>query len=172
MIFMTDFENVSELVKKTGASFEEARYAYEACGKDMLAAAEMLEKAHYKNENPDGMFRNVRNNFRKGGRYAAGCAGNFFKKLCQNYVSVSGRREYFCMPVIAAVLCLIFFGELLVPVVLISLLFGVTYTFYGPDFSRKFVFGFIRPDPLSKPAPTYDYKKSEEEPCDNGFFNK
>ena len=39
---MTDFENVSELVRKTGASFEEARYAYEVCGKDMLAAAEMM----------------------------------------------------------------------------------------------------------------------------------
>ena len=65
---MTDFENVSELVRKTGASFEEARYAYEACGKDMLAAAEMLEKAHYKNESINDMFRNARNNFRKGGR--------------------------------------------------------------------------------------------------------
>ena len=43
---MTDFENVSELVRKTGASFEEARYAYEACGKDMLTAAEMLEKEY------------------------------------------------------------------------------------------------------------------------------
>lgn len=120
---MTDFENVSELVRKTGASFEEARYAYEACGKDMLAAAEMLEKAHYKNESINDMFRNARNNFRKGGRYAAGCAGNIFTKLRRNYVSIAGSREYFCMPVIAAALCLIFFGSFLVPVVLISLLF-------------------------------------------------
>ena len=169
---MTDFENVSELVKKTGASFEEARYAYEACGKDMLAAAEMLEKANYKNESINDMFRNARNNFRKGGRYAAGCAGNIFTKLSRNYVSIAGSREYFCMPVIAAALCLIFFGSFLVPVVLISLLFGVTYTFYGPDFSKEFVFGFIRPDHAPQSAPTYEYKKPDEGPCDNGFFNK
>ena len=39
---MDDFENVSKLVSQTGSTFEEARYAYEACGKDMLAAAGML----------------------------------------------------------------------------------------------------------------------------------
>ena len=46
---MDDFENVSKLVSQTGSTFEEARYAYEACGKDMLAAAVMLEKAKKKN---------------------------------------------------------------------------------------------------------------------------
>ena len=169
---MTDFENVSELVRKTGASFEEARYAYEACGKNMLAAAEMLEKAHGRNESVNDMFRNARNNFRKCGRCAGDCAGNVFTKLRRNYVSISGKREYFCMPVIAAVLCLIFFGSFFVPVILISLLFGVTYTFYGPDFSKKFVFGFIRPEPAPQPAPNYEYKRPDEGPCDNGFFNK
>lgn len=112
---MTDFENVSELVRKTGASFEEARYAYEACGKDMLAASEMLEKAHGRNESVNDMFRNARNNFRKCGRCAGDCAGNIFTKLRRNYVSISGKREYFCMPVIAAVLCLIFFGSFFCP---------------------------------------------------------
>lgn len=42
---MSEYESVSELVNKTGASYNEAKYAYEACSGDMLAAIIMLEKA-------------------------------------------------------------------------------------------------------------------------------
>lgn len=168
---MTDFENVSELVNKTGVSFEEARYAYEACGRDMLAAAEQLRKAHNKNSDFSDTLRNAQNNFRKGGRCAAECAGNIFGKLCRNYVIAAGKREYFSVPVLAAVICILLFGEVLVPVMLVSLFFGVTYTFCGPDFSKEFVFGFIKSAPVHKPAPNSTYSETSDEYCDKGFFN-
>lgn len=171
---MNDFENVSELVNKTGASFEEARYAYEACGKDMIEAAIMLEKAHNRNEQKSRFnadLNSAKQSFRRNTRKAAGCAGSLLGKLCRNNVRIAGSREYFCIPVIAAVVCGLLLWEIIVPVVLISVLFGVTYTFFGPDFSKEFVFGFSKPVSAAQSAPTYNYNQSEE-PCDNGFFNK
>lgn len=171
---MNDFENVSELVNKTGASFEEARYAYEACGKDMVEAAIMLEKA--KNSSAKRAkycndINNAKQCFRRNSRRAADCAGSLFGKLCRNSVRIAGSREYFCIPVIAAVICALLLWEIIVPVVLISVLFGVTYTFFGPDFSKEFVFGFSKPVSAAHSAPTYTYSQPDE-PCDNGFFNK
>ena len=171
---MNDFENVSELVNKTGASFEEARYAYEACGKDMVEAAIMLEKAHNKNNRRSDIndsLHSARESFRRNSRRAAGCAGSLFGKLCRNNVRIAGSREYFCIPVIAAVICALLLWEIIVPVVLISVLFGVAYTFFGPDFSKEFVFGFSKPSRAAQSAPTYTYSQ-QDEPCDNGFFNK
>ena len=95
---MNDFENVSELVNKTGASFEEARYAYEACGKDMVEAAIMLEKARSKNSERsrfNAEMDNAKQNFRRNSRRAADCAGGLFRKLCRNSVRITGSREYF-----------------------------------------------------------------------------
>ena len=171
---MNDFENVSELVNKTGASFEEARYAYEACGKDMVEAAIMLEKARSKNSERsrfNAEMDNAKQNFRRNSRRAADCAGGLFRKLCRNSVRITGSREYFRIPVIAAIICALFLGEIIVPVVLISVLFGVTYTFFGPDFSKEFVFGFSKPASAAQSAPTYTHSCSDEH-CDNGFFNK
>ncbi|WP_432651307.1 hypothetical protein [Huintestinicola sp.] len=171
---MNDFENVSELVNKTGASFEEARYAYEACGKDMVEAAIMLEKAHNKsgeNARFNDSVNRAKESFKRNSRRAAGCAGSLFRKLCRNNVRIAGSREYFCVPVIAAVICALFLWEIIVPVVLISILFGITYTFFGPDFSKEFVFGFSKPASAAQSAPTYTYSQPDE-PCDNGFFNK
>ncbi|MGN0637402.1 MAG: hypothetical protein ACI4J0_03435 [Huintestinicola sp.] len=171
---MNDFENVSELVNKTGASFEEARYAYEACGKDMVEAAIMLEKAHSKSSGRsrfNAEINSAKQSFRRNSRRAADCAGSLFGKLCRNNVRIAGSREYFRIPVIAAVICALLLWEIIVPVVLISILFGVTYTFFGPDFSKEFVFGFSKPVSAAQSAPTYTYTKPDE-PCDNGFFNK
>lgn len=171
---MNDFENVSELVNKTGASFEEARYAYEACGKDMVEAAIMLEKAKNsstKRSQYTDSINSAKQSFRNNSRKAASFAGGLFDKLCRNSVSIAGSREYFRIPIIAAVICALLLWEIIVPVVLISLLFGVTYTFFGPDFSKSFVFGFSKPVNTPQSAPTYNYNQNDE-PCDNGFFNK
>lgn len=171
---MNDFENVSQLVNKTGASFEEARYAYEACGKDMVEAAIMLEKAknnNYKRTKYNDNLNSAKQCLRRNSRRAANFAGNFFNKLCRNSVSIAGSREYFRIPIIAAAICTLLLGEIIVPVVIISVFFGVTYTFFGPDFSKEFVFGFSKPVSAAQSAPTYTYDQSDE-PCDNGFFNK
>ena len=169
---MNDFENVSELVNKTGASFEEARYAYEACGKDMVSAAVMLEKARCsKNESTEDPWDSAKQSFRRNSRTAANCAGGFFRKLCRNNVRISGSREYFCIPVIAAVIIALLLWEIISPVVLISVFCGIRYTFTGPDISKDFVFGFSKPASASHSAPEYNYYQDNES-CDNGFFNK
>lgn len=171
---MNDFENVSYLVNKTGASFEEARYAYEACGKDMAAAAEMLENAkRAKNNGADlnDTWNNAKQSFRRNSRTAANCAAGIFRKLCRNNVRISGSREYFCVPVIAAIIMALLLWEIIVPVVIISVFCGVRYTFTGPDFAKDFVFGFSRSAGVVHPAPDYTCHQ-DNEPCDNGFFNK
>ena len=111
---MDDFENVSKLVSQTGSTFEEARYAYEACGKDMLAAAVMLEKAKKKNcsstTGASGQCASYsdyqwdkdkfRQEFRRGARTAFDCTGGFISKLARNTLTVSGSRDYFTVPII------------------------------------------------------------------------
>ncbi|MCI7768622.1 MAG: hypothetical protein MSJ26_11685 [Oscillospiraceae bacterium] len=169
---MNDFENVSELVNKTGASFEEARYAYEACGKDMVSAAVMLEKAQNSKKGcTEDPWDNAKQSLKRNTRAAANCAGGFFRKLCRNNVRISGSREYFCIPVIAALISALLLGEIIIPVVIISLFFGIRYTFTGPDFSKDFVFGFSKPADTVNSAPEYTYSQDNES-YDNGFFNK
>ena len=167
---MNDFENVSELVNKTGASFEEARYAYEACGKDMVSAAIMLEKARSSRKYANSARNKARESFVKNRRTAAFHIRSFFDKLCRNSVSVCGSREYFRVPIIGALLCLILLGELLVPAVLISVFCGVRYVFSGVDFAKEFVFGFTK-TANSAVNPDYSYTPCDDS-CDNGFFNK
>lgn len=88
------------------------------------------------------------------------------------------------MPIIAAVICLILLWGGAIPVVLISLLFGIRYTFSGPDFSKEFVFGFSRPAGsnvnVKTDSPSYDAHAAEQsyrqnyetyENQDKGFFN-
>ena len=195
---MDDFENVSKLVSQTGSTFEEARYDYEASGKDMLAAAVMLEKAKKKNcsstTGASGQCASYsdyqwdkdkfRQEFRRGARTAFDCTGGFISKLARNTLTVSGSRDYFTVPIIAAVICLILLWGGAIPVVLISLLFGIRYTFSGPDFSKEFVFGFSRPAGsnvnVKTDSPSYDahaadqsYRQNYEtyENQDKGFFN-
>ena len=171
---MNDYELVSELVSKTGATFEEARYAYESCGKDMLAAAIMLEKAKSASKNNKSTPNSAsaaKDTFRRNARTAANCAGGFFRKLCRNTLKISGSREFFSVPLIAALITALFIWEILIPVVIISVFCGIKYTFCGPDFAENFTFGFEKPynsaDNSRSTAAEYTYEQPIK---DNGFF--
>lgn len=164
----------------------------------MLAAAVMLEKAKKKNcsstTGASGQCASYsdyqwdkdkfRQEFRRGARTAFDCTGGFISKLARNTLTVSGSRDYFTVPIIVAVICLILLWGGAIPVVLISLLFGIRYTFSGPDFSKEFVFGFSRPAGsnvnVKTDSPSYDahaadqsYRQNYEtyENQDKGFFN-
>ena len=170
---MNDYELVSELVSKTGATFEEARYAYESCGKDMLAAAIMLEKAKASKNNTSAKnsASAVKDTFRRNARTAADCAGGFFRKLCRNTLKISGTREFFSVPLIAALIAALFIWEILIPVVIISVFCGVKYTFTGPDFTENFTFGFEKPHSASDASHSTAAEYTYEQPVkDNGFF--
>lgn len=134
---MSDFEKISQLVSQTGSGFEEAKKAYDACGGDMLAAAVMLEKMQKDKKQSDYHNTDFRNNAREAFR----TTGGFFRKLTRNNLKVTGKREYFDMPLIAAVIILILLWEIAIPVIFISLLCGVKYVFCGPDFSKEYPFG-------------------------------
>lgn len=177
-----EFDKVSELVNKTGCSYEEAKYAYEACGGDMLSAIIMLEKAKKESGSGYYSYSDPKEKFKDNARRAAGKAGTVFAKLCRNDMKVVGRREYFSIPMIAAIILAAIIWEALIPIVLISLICGVSFVFTGPDLEKDITFGFTKnnknktaasetvtaiPRPEVKPAQYY-YEGEQ----DNGFFNK
>lgn len=171
---MDDFENVSKLVNQTGASYEEARYAYEACGKDMLAAAIMLEKAHGKGcagADYHETWNKAKESFKQNTKTAAGYAGGFLSKLCRNNVKITGGREYFSIPVIAALLIVLIFSGFCIPAFIISIFCGIRYTITGPDISKDFTIGFERPHSQPSEPAQYTYVQPTEN-NDNGFFTK
>lgn len=59
----------------------------------------------------------------------------FFKIICSNNAVISGKREYFRMPIIVFLLIMLFTAELSVPLFIITLFCGMEYTFTGEDFS-------------------------------------
>ncbi len=135
---MSEYESVSELVNKTGASYNEAKYAYEACGGDMLDAVIMLEKA--KRINPEKTYgENAdtarKNSFANSGNEAINNgvkkAGKAFGKVCVKRVRVTGNRDYFDVPLPVFVAVFGLSWEFSMPAFIISLIFGVKYTVSG-----------------------------------------
>lgn len=117
---------------------------------------------------------------RSNGRKAAGCARNIFDKLCRNTLKITGSKEYFSIPLIAAVIISVFMFEIIIPAVLISIFCGISYVFTGPDFAEDYVFGIKKPEKdvsyvitperntqINYEQPDYSYASNE----DKGFFN-
>lgn len=195
-ITMTDYEYVSELTARTGASFEEARFVYESCGKDFAAAEKELEEKRKKNmdiikeREMEEMKRNIKENAKK----AADYSGGILKKLARNNLSISASREFVTLPILAAIIITLLTWEVAVPAMIISLFCGVKYTFSGPDFDKDFVLeiksGSSKSDKSSYEPASYtesytetkteeksveytypQYDREEETSTDKGFFN-
>lgn len=179
---MSDYEFVNELVNRTGVSFEEARFAYESCGKDFAAAEEMLfrntmNNMSYRFNRRRERRANMRNNMRKAMRFS----GGILSKMTRNNLSISASREFVTLPILAALIILLITWEIAVPAIIISLFCGVKYTFSGPDIEKDFT-AEIKRDTAPKTTPaTYTASYSEEpvkyvypeteEVTDKGFFN-
>lgn len=153
---MSDFEMVSQLVNKTGASFEDAKRAYEACGKDMLAAAVMLEKEQNQKQE---QYSSGNTDYKGKARNAFRTAGCFFGKMFRNSLKITGKREYFSIPIIAAVIILLLTWHIALPAAFIALLCGVKFVFSGPDFAEDYPFGISF------------FRNNDESSSDKGFFN-
>ncbi len=181
---MSDFEAVSELVSKTGSTYAEAKYAYEACGKDMLGAALMLEKSEQakksrekkaSNENSQASFQNSSSdNFKKFIKQAAHHTRGLFGILCRNNLKITGKKEYISLPLIASIIIAVMLWEFALPAMIIAFFCGVSFVFTGPDFSKDHIIEF-KPASSSKAAPFKDqsveYTYTEYENSDKGFFN-
>lgn len=179
---MNDFDNVSELVNKTGCTYEEARYAYEACNKDMLQAIIMLEKSkdaknNNKNEKAYKAADDMKQQFRKGVKQTAEYTRDGAYKLSRNNLIISDSKglEQFTIPLIAALIVGIIFFQIALPAIVISLFCGVSYTITGPDISKDIVIRFNndsktaqKEKPDVQPA---QYTYTETVSDDKGFFN-
>ncbi|MGN0642102.1 MAG: hypothetical protein ACI4JJ_03060 [Huintestinicola sp.] len=173
---MSEFEMISELVSKTGATYEEAKYAYETCGNDMLAAAIMLEKAQ-KEKKSKGSFDSgdIKRTAAENSRKTAGYVRGFFAKVRRTSVRAEGKREFFNLPALVFLIAAIIMWEFAVPAILLSILCGVRYVISGPDIAKDIIIGFTpaqKNDTVAYPAPAqYTYTPSPENQ-DKGFFNK
>lgn len=143
---MNEYEAVSELVKRTGAAYETAKYAYETCGGDLNNAAVMLEKARNNYaaavSGPPVPANDLGAAVRENAKKAAKEADGIFKKLCRNELKIINGRELFSMPLIAAVVLALILWQLMLAAVTVSLFLGTQYIFTGPDFNKDFVLGF------------------------------
>lgn len=171
---MNDFDIINRLVSSTGASFREAKKAYERCGKNEDIARIELEKmmAARTTELSAKVYDST-----SSGSHSSG----IFAKLSRNYLKVTGKRDYFHVPLFAAIIAAILLWQVFIPLFVISIFCGIKYVFTGPDISSDFVLGFTKPNDNGNV--TYydndqtDYQKQPdytdyyEEPTDKGFFN-
>ena len=142
---MESFEKVEKLRQRANVSYEEAKAALEASGWDLLDAMIYLEKegktvrdekfvpsivvGEEENKGKDGCCKDKKS-----------CDGEKFKEFCksswkkgnENFFVVTHKEETIIkIPVWAMILILIFTFHITLPVMLISLFFGVRYAFRG-----------------------------------------
>ena len=155
------YENdiISELSMRTGASPESVRYAYEQCGGDFAAAEELILRQGA-NLVP---FSRGRGTGFNSSRLKSG-AKSIFEKLLRNELAVNRSRELFSW-------------DIIIPAMLISLFFGVSYTFRGPDISKELRLGFKNRQRMyteneNRRSSFESFSSSDDNNYrDNGFFN-
>ncbi len=168
------YENdiISELSMRTGASPESVRYAYEQCGGDFAAAEELILRQGA-NLVP---FSRGRGTGFNSSRLKSG-AKSIFEKLLRNELAVNRSRELFSMPLMAVIVLCLFFWDIIIPAMLISLFFGVSYTFRGPDISKELRLGFKNRQRMyteneNRRSSFESFSSSDDNNYrDNGFFN-
>lgn len=69
----------------------------------------------------------------------------FFAKLCRNNITVSGKRDYFSLPILLFIIIAVVAFHVALPVIIISLFCGIEYVLSGPDFAEEKAISF-RPD--------------------------
>ena len=142
---MESFEKVEKLRQRANVSYEEAKAALEASGWDLLDAMIYLEKegktvnnekyvpsivvGEEESKSKDGCCKNKKS-----------CDGEKFKEFCksswkkgnENFFVVTHKNDTIIkIPVWAMILILIFTFHITLPVMLVSLFFGVRYAFKG-----------------------------------------
>ena len=152
---MDNFEKVEKLRERAEVSYEEAKAALEENGWDLLDAMVALEKKG-KTESPKQqrystsyeqqeelipVVETVKKQQKDQPRIGR-TIGNMFRRFFQicrdNTLCIDHReRNVARLPLLVVVILLLCFWKLVLPVVLISLLFGVRYSFEGKDDLNK-----------------------------------
>jgi len=158
---MTELEKAEKLREKTGVSYTEAKEALEHSNGDILDALIYLEKQGKAAPPPGGgFFKGVsvpneyqqsydsgrRDPERNGGSFSdlMKRLGRFLLLLLHkgntNYLEArKGGEHIFSCPVTVLVLLFIFFFWVTLPLLVISLFFGIRYRFSGQDLGRDSV---------------------------------
>ncbi|MCM1578840.1 MAG: hypothetical protein NC078_08595 [Ruminococcus sp.] len=143
---MNEYEAVSELVNRTGTSYNEAKYAYEASGGDMLSAVIMLERAkRAKTETEAETVTAVRTDkaaaVNEAVKNGADKAERTLRKACGKRIKITGKRDYFDLPLPAFAVIFAAAWNVSVPAFVISLFAGVKYVISGEG-AKDTVIGF------------------------------
>lgn len=191
---MSEFDMISELVSKTGSTYEEAHYAFDACGGDMVQAAIMLEKAHNENKKSkrEKNAQRIKEKAESAGKSAKDIIGNF----CDGEFSAHKDEEYFRINLLAAAVLGVAFCQITVPAAVIAMALGVRFKVNAGNFNKDFGFSPNQSQPagtapadsastsgaaaagsvdLNKTASSqpsdYSALYEQDKPADNGLFN-
>ena len=152
---MEMIEKVERLREKANVSYEEAKAALEQTGGDLLDAIVLLERQGKVKEPAHSTFSTeyeeqkeyikVRDKVEEQENSAPSMGrtiGRLFRGLIRfikqtTFIVTKGEDTVFTMPTLIFALLLFFFWEVLAPVMVIALFFGVRYSFEGEEEAEK-----------------------------------
>ena len=152
---MEMIEKVERLREKANVSYEEAKAALEQTGGDLLDAIVLLERqgkvkepAHstssteYEEQKEYIKVRDKVEEQEKSAPSMGRTIGRAFRGLIRfikqtTFIVTKGEDVVFTMPTLIFAILLFFFWEVLAPVMVIALFFGVRYSFEGEEEAEK-----------------------------------
>ena len=152
---MEMIEKVERLREKANVSYEEAKAALEQTGGDLLDSIVLLERQGKVKEPAHSTFSTeyeeqkeyikVRDKVEEQENSAPSMGrtiGRLFRGLIRfikqtTFIVTKGEDTVFTMPTLIFALLLFFFWEVLAPVMVIALFFGVRYSFEGEEEAEK-----------------------------------
>ena len=152
---MEMIEKVERLREKANVSYEEAKAALEQTGGELLDAIVLLERQGKVKEPAHSTFSTeyeeqkeyikVRDKVEEQENSAPSMGrtiGRLFRGLIRfikqtTFIVTKGEDTVFTMPTLIFALLLFFFWEVLAPVMVIALFFGVRYSFEGEEEAEK-----------------------------------
>ena len=152
---MEMMEKVERLREKANVTYEEAKAALEETGGDLLDAVVLLERQGKVKEPSQRTFSTeyeeqkdyikVRDKVEEQEKSAPSLGrtiGGLFRGLIRfikktTFIVTRGEDTVFTMPTLVFALLLFFFWEVLAPVMIIALFFGVRYSFEGEEEAEK-----------------------------------
>ena len=152
---MEMMEKVERLREKANVTYEEAKAALEQTGGDLLDAMVLLERQGKVKEPAQSTFSTdyeeqteyvkVRDKVEEQEKSAPSfgrTVGRVFRGFIRfikktTFIVTKGEEAVFTMPTIVFVLLLFFFWEILAPVMIIALFFGIRYSFEGEEEAEK-----------------------------------
>jgi len=158
---MTELEKVEKLRERTNVSYAEAKEALEKAGGDLLGALIYLEnQGKVASPNGGGFYSgagtpgaeskssyNSENGTKRSGegfadvmRKIGEACLDLLRKGTVNYLDATKNGvAIFSCPIIVLIILLLFFFWVTLPLIIISLFFGIRYRFSGPDLGRDSV---------------------------------